>query len=127
MFKHKKCSNLKIFKSKKMFKHKKIQKNKNVQKIKMFEFLKCSKYLRKKKSSCRRVNGPAQHRVHAGGAGIRPASGRSIAFANEASPSSQPFVLILGRTREPASPLHFRVGLPVLVQLTRRSKPVQTP
>jgi hypothetical protein len=31
------------------------------------------------------LNGPAQHRTHAGGAGIRPANGRSIGFAPSSS------------------------------------------
>jgi hypothetical protein len=39
------------------------------------------KHIKKKKPSCRRTNGPAQHRAHAGGAGFGPTNGRSIGFA----------------------------------------------
>jgi hypothetical protein len=35
----------------------------------------------KKNPDCRPVNGPAQYRAHAGGAGLGPANGRSIGFA----------------------------------------------
>jgi hypothetical protein len=37
---------------------------------------------RKKTLGCRRVNGPAQYCAHAGGAGLGPANGRSIGFAD---------------------------------------------
>jgi hypothetical protein len=57
-----------IFKKEKKTKNqKKTEKEKTTQK--------------RKKPSCRHVNGPAQHRAHAGGAGIDPANGRSIGFA----------------------------------------------
>jgi hypothetical protein len=36
---------------------------------------------KRKNPGCRRVNGPAQYRAHAGGAGLGPANGRSIGFA----------------------------------------------
>jgi hypothetical protein len=39
-------------------------------------------HTKKKKPSSRRVNGPAQHRAHAGVAGIGSANGRSIGFAS---------------------------------------------
>jgi hypothetical protein len=38
---------------------------------------------KRKNPGCRRVNGPAQYRAHAGGAGLGPANGRSIGFALE--------------------------------------------
>jgi hypothetical protein len=37
---------------------------------------------KRKKPSSRRVNGPAQHRAHTGGAGLGPANVRSIGFAS---------------------------------------------
>jgi hypothetical protein len=45
-----------------------------------------------KKSPPRRVNGPAQHRAHAGGAEFRSANGRSIGFPvrNSGAPILQP-------------------------------------
>jgi hypothetical protein len=76
MFKFIKCSNLKKYLKvlrKKNEKKKENEKPENQEKTK--------EKTMKKKLTYRRVNGPAQHRAHAGGARFRPANGRSIGIA----------------------------------------------
>jgi outer membrane biosynthesis protein TonB len=68
-----------IFKKKNENKEKKMKKQKKTVKQKKHK----KNHTKKEKPSCRRVNGPAQHRAHTGGAGLSPANGRSIGFADQ--------------------------------------------